>query len=102
MADYRARVVIPTTASNAETIVTEIKESASNEFGGYSEYDGAGGWVSPDNELIEESHTVIEVVTTEDKSQLQSWLQSTADTVKAELDETTVLAVIEEVTAQFL
>lgn len=98
---YRARVVIPTSNPESDRVVAQLCREASHEFGGYSTYEGSGGWVSPSNDLIEEPHTVVEVVCQGTRPVLEEFVSSATDTIKTELDETEVLVQVEEITAEF-
>ena len=49
----------PLTAEEHQRIVTEVSKQFAKKFGGYTCQKGVGGWITEDNQLIEESVTLV-------------------------------------------
>jgi len=75
-------------------------------MGGYSEYEGSGGWQDPDNGIIEEDHVRIVINCPDDhqmsRDRFVEYLKIEAEYVKAELNEECVMVEIEEVNLHFI
>lgn len=55
----RAEIYLPKTANAYEHALDVIKRRLSDSYGGYTSFDGTGGWVNSNEELIEEPVTVV-------------------------------------------
>ena len=53
-------IIIPTTQEDSEYVIEAAKQHFAERFGGYSAYEGSGGWYNDEGELIEESHMRLE------------------------------------------
>jgi len=99
MTQQRLRIVVPTTHDDAVHTIEAIEQEACAVVGGYSEYEGAGGWVDDSNERIEEQHTVIEVTDTSGDVDMINFARWAAGEVKDQLGEDAVLCTVEDVNA---
>lgn len=95
----QGHIVIPTTHDDAEDVIDTVTSRISAVFGGYSRYDGSGGWVGDDGR-IEEDHARIVVNVPEDnrydKESFMGYLRVEALCVKDELGEDAVLIEVHE------
>ena len=53
-------IIIPTTPEDSEHVIEAAKQHLAEHFDGYSCYEGEGGWVDDEGELIEENHVRLE------------------------------------------
>lgn len=92
----QGHIVVPTEKESAETVIDELTAKMSVKFGGYSRYEGAGGWVG-ENGRVEENHARL-VVNADDMEleQFREYLTIEAEYVKDVLDEEAVLIEIHE------
>jgi|APHM01.1.fsa_nt_gi hypothetical protein len=60
MASHKGTIIVPTENAHEE-FVTLLQRRLANRFGGFSVYDGYGGWVDNHGNLITEEHVRIEV-----------------------------------------
>lgn len=83
----RAEIVIPTTHERAEYVIANVEKRFAHDFGGYSRYEGYGGWI-PDDRIspIEEDHVRLVVSDISDRETVRQ----SAEYVKDELDEDSV------------
>lgn len=65
-------------AVNAIDQLNQIKQVCTTIFGGYTLTQSVGGWVSPENELIEETSYKLEVITTKDYQYMDNLAQHIA------------------------
>jgi len=88
---YQGHIVIPTSHEYAEDVIDDVKAKMVFTFGGYSRYNGSGGWEG-NNGLTTEDHARL-VVDTDDMSQerFKEYLEIEATYVKETLDEEAVL-----------
>lgn len=98
---YQGHIVIPTTNDKSEHVIESITTSMADRFGGYSRYNGSGGWEANGN-IVEEEHIRLVVTVKTDDSpmdwdQLCGWLRSEARWAKEVLDEDAVLVEINEI-----
>lgn len=91
----RGTIIIPTPGTGAEPVVEDIEHHLARKFGGYSSYEGRGGWVADNGDLIREPHRRL-VTSTEDRERLESILEKCAHYVMAELEEDAVFTEITE------
>lgn len=88
---YQAHIVVPTSHERAETVIDHITTGMAIQFGGYSRYDGSGGWDAGE-EVIEEEHVrLVANVTEMDKDRLMEYMRIEAEFVKDVCDEDAVL-----------
>lgn len=96
---YQGHIVVPTTHERSEDVIRHITTKMAVRFGGYSTYDGRGGWDNGE-EIVEETHTRIVVNIEEseqfDRENLERYLEIEAQYVKDELDEDAVMIEIHE------
>lgn len=59
---YKGAVIIPTDPDGSEHYINQVARNMAERFGGYSRYEGEGGWVDGDGNLIEEEHVRLEAV----------------------------------------
>lgn len=97
MANYQGRIVVPTTHPDAGETIAEITDHMATVFGGYSVYDGIGGWKEDDG-MVEEEHKRI-VVNSSDMSREQFTveMENYAQHVKQRCDEDAVLIEMVEI-----
>ena len=94
---YQAHIVIPTDPDGAEAVIDKIKAGAAKEFGGFSLYNGTGGWVGSDG-LIEENHVRIVInADTKNKGVVNGIIEAEARYIKHELEQDSVLYEIHEI-----
>jgi len=53
-------ILIPTPPEDSEFVIKAAKQHLAEHFGGYSCYEGEGGWINGEGELIEENHVRLE------------------------------------------
>lgn len=80
----KGRIYVPKAVS--ERLKRTLKTHAAQEFGGFTAIDAQGGWMSPNDELIEEPVTIIEVAGMDETK-----AASTARWLQEKSDETTVM-----------
>jgi hypothetical protein len=94
---YQGHIVVPTTHSEAERVINEMEAKFVVSFGGYSRYDGSGGWGGPGG-VEREAHARLVVNSDNmDREEFKECLTIEAEYVKAELDEEAVLIEIHEI-----
>lgn len=79
-------ILIPTTTDESEYVIEAAKQHLAEHFGGHSCYEGEGGWVDDDGELIEENHVRLEA-THERMLSLRVQFYTIANNVKHFCDE---------------
>lgn len=100
---HRGHILIPTTHPDAEDVIAEVSAKLATAFGGYSRYDGTGGWVNDDGELIEEEHARLVATDSDtDKAEFTETFHIEALYVKDRLNEDAVLVEVEEVESQLI
>lgn len=90
-----AKLYVPKEASNYDSVIQTVKRWMAEDYGGYSAYGAAGGWLY-DGEIIEEPVTVLEIVTasTADGGKLYTDMCGYAEYIKDQTEETEVLAYV--------
>lgn len=74
-------IIIPTTPEESEYVIEAAKQHLAEHFGGYSCYEGEGGWINVEGELIEENHVRLEACWTR-KTKLRTELYEIAHYLK--------------------
>lgn len=92
---YRATIIIPE-QENTDYPVHFAEGFFEDNAGGFSSYQGSGGWRSDDGMSIRENHTRVETVVDE-KEVARELLTKAATHIKQETDEDSVMTTIEEV-----
>jgi len=82
-------IIIPTPPEESKYVIEAAKQHLAEHFGGYSCYEGEGGWIDDSGELIEENHVRLEV-THNRKMRLRTELYVIAHYVKDFCDENEV------------
>jgi hypothetical protein len=100
---YQGHIVVPTTHEKAEQVIDELTAKMAVRFGGYSRYDGTGGWEG-ENGRIEENHARLVVNSGEeyDRETFKGYLQIEATYVKKMLDEEAVLIEIHDIDMELM
>jgi hypothetical protein len=57
-------IIIPTTTNESQDVIAAAKQHLAEHFGGYSCYEGEGGWINSEGDLIEENHVRLEATHT--------------------------------------
>ncbi len=65
-------------AVNTIDQLNQVKQVTTTIFGGYTLTESVGGWVSPENELIEETSYKLEVITDKDYQYINNLAQHIA------------------------
>lgn len=99
---HRGHIIIPTTKRESRDFLADLTQAIAEEFGGWSEYDGAGGWFDDDGHRHDETHRRIVTTTTAGQTELTQFLIEWAENAKDRLGEDAVLIEIEEVDALFV
>lgn len=93
---YQGHIVVPTTDAQAEKVIDELTAKMAVQFGGYSRYEGTGGWEG-ENGRVEENHARLVVNAMDmDEDRFREYLTIEAEYVKDVLDEEAVLIEIHE------
>jgi hypothetical protein len=88
---YQAHIVIPTTHDRAGEVINTIETSMAVKFGGYSQYDGLGGW-DDGEQVVTEEHTRLVANTNEfERDNVKEFLRIEAEYAKDILGEDAVL-----------
>jgi len=86
----QGHIVVPTTKDKAERVIDELTAKMAVQFGGYSRYEGTGGWEGEnDARLVVNSMD-------DDRESFREYLTIEAEYVKDVLDEEAVLIEIHE------
>lgn len=97
---YQGHIVVPTTHDKAEDVIEQLVSKMVVRFGGYSRYDGAGGWEG-ESGVVEEDHARLVVNTLGDdhfdREAFKEYLTIEAEYVKDVLDEEAVLIEIHDI-----
>jgi hypothetical protein len=93
---YQGHIVVPTTHDKASKVIEQLTAKMVVKFGGYSRYDGIGGW-DGENGVATENHARLVVNTMDmDKESFREYLTIEAEYVKDVLDEEAVLIEIHD------
>lgn len=96
---YQGHIVIPTEHEQAENVISDLTAKMVVRFGGYSRYDGSGGWEG-ENGVATEDHARLVVNTLGDdhfdREAFEEYLRIEAEYVKDVLDEEAVLIEIHD------
>jgi hypothetical protein len=89
-----AKIYVPTDV--CDDVHSEIQTRMADEYGGFTAYEGQGGWKNDDGEIITENVRVYEVVapSTADGGKLYCFMGSLAEHVKYNTDQDSVLAYV--------
>ena len=87
-----AKLFVPTEVS--KELHKSVRMDMSKKFGGYTKYFGYGGWVSDDNELIEETVIVYETYTDMSETNTYSHMYDMACDIFENSSELAVMFVI--------
>jgi len=102
----RGHIIVPTEPEGSDYVIHNIEKKASASLGGYSEYEGSGGWRDPDNGVVEEDHVRIVINCPDDhemsRDQFVEHLKIEAEYVKDILNEECVMVEVEEVDLHFV
>jgi hypothetical protein len=94
---YQGHIVVPTTHEKADEVIDSIEAKMATTFGGYSRYEGTGGWDGK-SDIVTEDHVRLVVNTTEwDRHDFKTYLRTEALYVKDVLDEDAVLIEIRDI-----
>lgn len=103
---YCGKLIVPTEPEGSRDVINDIERMASATMGGYSEYEGTGGWRNADAEIIEEDHVMIVIDCTEDydmtHEQFVNFMKNHAEHVKRNLGEECVMFKVEEPDIHFI
>lgn len=103
----QAHIIIPTSHPDASHIIDSIKHSLAVKFGGFSQYDGSGGWDGQDG-LVEEDHMRLVVTANLDdmdgwnEEQFREYFRIEANYVKDCLDEEAVLIEFQDIDMELI
>lgn len=90
-----AKLYLPKTADNYTAVLESVKRRVSDAYGGFTAYDGSGGWVDGSGELVEEPVTIVE--TSADSrtfgADMDAFMRELALDVKDATGESTIMVV---------
>ena len=96
-------IVIPLPEGIDSSITDRVKRLAAEHWGGFTEMPAAGGWESPNGEIITEPVNVLTVVASDehdrDGTTPEQWARTTARVVAKESDESQVLWFVRQLAA---
>lgn len=87
-------IVIPTTKDKAEHVVQQVEDRLAQELGGYSSYNGVGGWINVDSRITENHVRIIS--SHENRELVRREMVGLAEFVKDKLDEDAVMVEVVE------
>jgi hypothetical protein len=97
---YQGHIIVPTTEDQADAVVGELEAKMASTFGGFSTYDGEGGF-EMDERIVREKHKRLVFNVPDDhrfdRSQIKNYLKIEASYVKDVLDEECVLIELREI-----
>lgn len=94
----KGTIVVPTTDPDATDVCERIESLFARNIGGYSTYEGFGGWHNGE-EIVEEPHARI-VVLHENRNVVSAGIATARSIVKDNLDEDEVLTEIVDSTVE--
>lgn len=92
-----AKLYLPKTADNYTATLESVKRRVSDAYGGYTAYDGSGGWVDDTGNLVEEPVTIVETSAREEAfvDSMDVLMRRLALDVKDATGESTVMIVVD-------
>jgi hypothetical protein len=101
---HNGHIVIPTTHEQADNVVSAVKESMVTEFGGYSAYEGSGGWHRSDGLVTEPHVRLIATCSVDDMSRdrFEQWFRFEAQYVNDMLEQEAVLVEFRDVDMELI
>lgn len=99
---YQGHIVIPTTDEKATEVIEQLTAKMAVQLGGYSRYDGVGGWEG-ENGVVTENHARLVVNAMDmDEERFREYLTTEAEYVKDVLDEEAVLIEIHDMAMELV
>lgn len=90
------KLYLPKQADGYDDALDHVCNVMARVYGGYTCYDGTGGWVDGDGEVVEEPVTVIETITSDERApDLRDDVEQLAVDVKVATDECEVLGAVD-------